>query len=101
MDYFQIQDFKRAEKKREALYDVLRAKAAQERKKTIKKFICKGDPSIDCLRWYITTHTDGSQRIEGFSFGDNAMSMSLDCALDPNTYMPDKVRKTALEILKN
>lgn len=87
--------------KREKEYATLRAKAAEERKLTTKKFICKGDPTIDCLRWYVTTHPDGSQRLEGFNFGQNAMSMSLDCALDPNQYMPDKLREVALQLLKN
>lgn len=85
--------------KREQEYAKLRAEAAAERKLIKKKFICKGDTEIDCLRWYITTHPNGSQRIEGFSFGQNAMSMSMDCANDPNQYMPDKVRAVALEIL--
>ena len=75
----------------------LRKKAAEERKKITKKFICKGDPEIDCLRWYISS--DG--RIEGYSFGQCAMSMSMDCANNPNDYMPDKVRAVALEILSS
>jgi len=74
----------------------LRKEAAERRKLITKKFICKGDPEIDCLRWYITS----AQRIEGYSFGQCAMSMSLDCALNPNDYMPDKIRTVALELLQ-
>lgn len=85
--------------KREQEYAKLRAEAAADRKLTTKKFICKGDPKIDCLRWYITHHPRLGHRIEGFSFGENCMSMSMDCANDPNQYMPDKVRAAALEIL--
>jgi len=86
--------------KREAEYDKLRAEAAAERKLTKKKRICKGDPEIDCLTWYITHHPRLGHRIEGYDRGVNSMSMSLDCANDPNCYMPDKVRAAALEILK-
>ncbi len=87
--------------KREKAYAKSRADAAADRALTIKKFICKGDPEIDCLRWYITHHPRLGHRIEGFSFGQNCMSMSMDCANDPLQYMPDKVREAALKILKS
>lgn len=98
------------EQKREEAYAKSRKEAAEERKKWKKTFICKGDPDIDCLRWYIVDHGTPPSgrylgleryRLEGYSFGECAMSMSLDCALNPRDYMPDKLRKKALELLSS
>ncbi len=95
------------EEKREKAYAKLRKEAEEKRKKWKKTFICKGDPEIDCLRWYITDHGEHIQnpesryRLEGYSFGACAMSMSLDCARNPRDYMPDKLRTKALELLSS
>ena len=95
------------EQKREEDFAKSRKEAAEARKKITKKFICKGDPTIDCLRWYIADHGEHIQnpenryRLEGYSFGECAMSMSMDCARNPRDYMPDKLREKALELLSS
>lgn len=101
---------KTQEQKREEAYAKSRKEAAEARKKWKKTFICKGDPEIDCLRWYITDHDPLGEhqpiypsryRLEGYHDGECAMSMSLDCAENPRDYMPDKLRAKALELLSS
>jgi hypothetical protein len=95
------------EQKREKAFAKLREEATEKRKKWKKTFICKGDPEIDCLRWYITDHDPlgkhypSRYRLEGYQYGQCAMSMSLSCAENPRDYMPDKLRAKALELLSS
>lgn len=96
-----------SEEKREEALAKSRKESAEARKKITKKFICKGDPDIDCLRWYIVDNgehipnPESRYRLQGYSFGECAMSMSMDCARNPLDYMPDKLREKALELLSS
>lgn len=91
--------------KREKELAELRKKFAEELKKIKYTYICKGDPTIDCLRWYICdqgehiTNPHKRYRLEGKLFGQVNMSMHISCAENPNDYMPDKLRAKALELI--
>jgi hypothetical protein len=93
--------------KREKESAELRKKAAEERKKIKSTYVCKGDPEIDCLRWYIMDAgehiTDPRSRysLDGRLFGQSSMWMNICCAENPNDYMPDKLRAKALELIAN